>query len=268
MTNFVTSTDGTSIAYDRQGSGPAVILVGGGLDDGSENEPLAAWLANHFTVYNYARRDRAKSGNTPPYALEREFEDLEALLAEAGGHAYAFGASSGGALALLAAAGGLPIDKVAVYEVPYCMDATTHERAQVFAAKVGPMIAEGRRGDALELFLWFAGSAQDEIDGVKASPYWPAMLDIAHTLAYDAVCMGDYRPPSELAKITQPVLAIYGGHSAGSAGMSDLPEDFFARAADAIVGIVPQAERLTLPDQGHVGAPDVLGPALKGFLRP
>lgn len=114
----VTSKDGTSIAYQRAGTGPAVILVGGGLDDGSENAALVPELARHFTVVNYARRGRGDSGDTQPYAVEREIEDIDALISEAGGSAHLFGASSGGALALEAAAAGLAIDRIAVYEVP------------------------------------------------------------------------------------------------------------------------------------------------------
>jgi pimeloyl-ACP methyl ester carboxylesterase len=111
----VTSKDGTSIAYHRQGDGPAVIMVGGGLDDGSENAPLVPELARRFTVYNYARRGRGDSGDTRPYALEREIEDLQVLIAEAGGSAHLYGVSSGGALAMEAAAAGLAVDRLAVY---------------------------------------------------------------------------------------------------------------------------------------------------------
>lgn len=126
--NRVMSNDGTSIAYDRQGSGPAVILVTGGLDDGSENAPLADELGRHFTVYNYNRRGRGHSGDTEPYALEREIEDIGALVAEAGGTANLYGVSSGGALVLQAAAAGLAIDRLAVYEVPYMMGADASQR--------------------------------------------------------------------------------------------------------------------------------------------
>ena len=267
MTNYVTSNDGTSIAYSLHGSGPNVIMVGGGLDDGSENEPLAAWLASDFSVYNYARRGRGDSGSTQPYAVEREIEDLAALLAEAGGTANIFGASSGGALVLRAAAAGLPIDRLAVYDVPYCMDDETHRRAQEYVAKVGPAVAQGRLDDALELFLWLAGTAPEEISGMKASPYWPGMRAVAHTLAAEAAVLGDHRPPKELDAITRPALLVDSGQSAGSPGMSGLPQDFFARAADAVADLVPHAERRTLSDQGHVAAPDALGPILKAFFN-
>jgi len=112
--NRVTSADGTSIAYDRRGSGPAVILVAGGLDDGSENAPLATALAERFTAYNYSRRGRGESGDTPASRVEREIEDIEALIAEAGGSAHLYGVSSGGALVLEAASAGLAIRRVAV----------------------------------------------------------------------------------------------------------------------------------------------------------
>src|SRR5215217_3359647 len=123
----VTSNDGTTIAYDRKGSGPAVVLLGGAQDDGAENAPLIPALAEHFTVYNYARRGRGASGFTEPYAVEREIEDLDALIAEAGGSAHVFGASSGGALALEAAAAGSAIDTIAVWEVP-SRSGTTYAR--------------------------------------------------------------------------------------------------------------------------------------------
>src|SRR4029079_18063138 len=119
MTLRVTYADGTRIAYDWKGTGPAVILVGGTLDDGAENAPLARLLANHFTVYNYAQRGRGASGHTPPYTVAREVEDLDALIATAGGSAHVYGASSGGALALEAAAAGSAIDKIAVGGGPH-----------------------------------------------------------------------------------------------------------------------------------------------------
>jgi pimeloyl-ACP methyl ester carboxylesterase len=118
LSRVTSSKDGTDIAYERMGSGPAVILVGGGLDDGAENAPLAPELAEQFTVYNYARRGRGESGDTLPYAVAREIEDLDALIAEAGGSAHLYGVSSGGALALEAAAAGLAVDGIALYEVP------------------------------------------------------------------------------------------------------------------------------------------------------
>ena len=257
--NHTTSKDGTSIAYERSGSGPAVVLVGGGLDDGTENAPLAQELAEHFTVYNYARRGRGNSGDSQPYAVQREIEDIEALIAEAGGPAHVYGVSSGGALTLQAAAAGAAIDKIAVYEVPYGWPPPD------FIQTVETMVAEGRRGDAVELFMRSAGSSRDDVEGAKSTPFWPALERIAHTLAYDAACMGDGRPP---AGITQPTLVVTGGAGVDTrAGMSDLPSDFFERAADTIVARIPDARREILPGQGHVVDPKVIGPLLEQFFR-
>jgi alpha-beta hydrolase superfamily lysophospholipase len=141
--NRVTSKDGTSIAYERNGRGPAVVLVCGGLDDGSENAQLAAELSKQFTVYNYARRGRGDSGDTLPYAVEREIEDIEVLIARAGGSARLFGVSSGGALVLEAAAAALAIDKIAGIR-----GAVLHSRRHAAAVSgvrraLGPALAEG-----------------------------------------------------------------------------------------------------------------------------
>lgn len=202
----VTSKDGTSIAYERGGQGPAVVLVGGALDDGAENAPLAAELATRFTVFNYARRGRGSSGDTPPYAVEREIEDLEAL------------------------------------------------------------IAEGRRGEALELFMRRVGSPDEVIAEARQSPFWPGLEAIAHTLAYDAACVGDGPPPAaRLATITRPALVATGGPRSDPYA-SGQPADFFDRAADAIAAAVPGAERQTFAGQGHVGDPALVASRLEGFF--
>ena len=260
----VTSKDGTSIAYDRQGSGPAVILVTGGLDDGSENAPLAAQLAEHFTAYNYNRRGPGDSGDTLPYAVEREIEDIEALIAEAGGSAHLYGVSSGGALALEAAAAGLAIDRLAVYEVPYNLADDWPRRWRAYVDELGTALADGRRGDALELFMRLADSSQESIAGARNSPYWPGMEAIAHTLAYDAACLGDGRPPTaRLAKITRPTLVATGGAHPPGAASWILALD---PAADAMAAIIPRAERQILEGQSHVVDPKAFAPVLERFV--
>jgi pimeloyl-ACP methyl ester carboxylesterase len=259
----VTSKDGTAIAYDRQGSGPAVVLVGGGLVDPAtgragrwENAPLAAELAARFTVYNYDRRGRADSGDTQPYAVERELEDLDALIAEAGGRAHLYGVSSGGALALEAAAAGLPVDRLGVYEVPYFVADDALQRWREYVEQLGSALGEGRRGDAVELFMRVAGATDEVVAGARSSPVWPGLEEVAHTLAYDAACIGDGRPPTaRLATITRPVLVATGGG-----------EGFFEQAADAIAVGVPKAERLTLEGQTHVADPKVVAPVLERFF--
>jgi pimeloyl-ACP methyl ester carboxylesterase len=262
--NRVTSKDGTSIAYERTGSGPAVILVTGGLDDGSENAPLAAELAEHFTAYNYNRRGRGESGDTLPYAVEREIEDIEALVAEAGGSAHVYGVSSGGALALEAAAAGIAIDKLAVYEVPYNMADDWPQRWREYVEQLEAVLDEGRRGDALELFMRLAGSSDEVIAGARKSPYWPTMEDVAHTLAYDAACLGDGQPPtSRLAEITQPTLVATGGAHPSEPASWVLALD---PAADAIAASIPQAERQTAEGQSHVVDAKAFAPVLQRFF--
>jgi pimeloyl-ACP methyl ester carboxylesterase len=256
----VTSKDGTPIAYDRQGGGPAVVLVGGALDDGSENAPLAQVLAERFSVYNYARRGRGESGDTPPYAVEREIEDLEALVAEAGGSAHLYGVSSGGALALQAAAAGVPVDRLAVYEIP--LGWPTPADAERFQA----LLAEGRRGDMVELFMRSAGSPDEVITGARSSPMWPGLEALAHTLAYDAACMGNGHPPTDrFAKVTRPTLVATGGTRADPY-MPALAPDFFERAAGTIAASIPGAERATFEGQGHVADPNVVAPVLGRFF--
>ena len=252
----VTSKDGTRIAFTNEGIGPPIILVTGGLDDGSENAPLAAELAHRFTVYNYARRGRADSGDTLPYAVEREIEDIGALIAEAGGHAHLYGVSSGGALALEAAAAGLPIDMIATYEVPYSIGDDAALFWREYVKKLQPALAAGRRGEALELFMRVAGSSDDDIAGAKSSPYWPGMEALAHTLPYDAACLGDGLPPTDrFARIEQPTLVLTGGR-----------DEFFERASDAIAAILPRAERRIMDGQGHVVDAKALAVVLEGFL--
>ena len=262
----VTSKDGTSIAYEHDGRGPAVILVGGAIDDGSENAPLIPELAENFTVYNYARRGRDESGDTPPYTVGREIEDLQALIAEHGGSAHVFGASSGGGLALEAAAAGVAIDRLAVYEVPYAMaeDGPHWNRRDV--PEVEELLADGRRGDVVELFMRTVGSSEEDIAGARGSPFWPALEALAHTLAYDAACMGDGPPPTaRLARITQPTLVATGG-ATPEAHAGGLPSGFMDRAADAIAASIPQAERQVIGGAGHMVDAKLIAPVLERFF--
>ena len=261
----LTSKDGTSIAYERQGTGPAVILVGGAFVDRSENAPLASELAGRFTVFNYDRRGRGDSGDTQPYAVEREIEDIGALITEAGGSAHLYGVSSGGALVLEAAAAGVAVDRLAVYEVPYDLGDDAPRRHREYVARLEGFLAEGRRGDAAELFMRLAGASDEMVAGARSSPMWPGLEAIAHTLPYDAACMGDNRPPTDrLARITRPTLVATGGASpdsfVGGGG------DFFDRAADAIAASIPGAQRLTVEGQTHQVDPKVMATVLERFF--
>ena len=261
----VTSKDGTTISYERTGSGPAVVLVGGGLDDGSENRPLAAALSSSFTVFNFARRGRGESSDTSPYGVAREIDDIDVLIAEAGGTAHLFGVSTGGALALEAAAAGSPVGRIGVYEVPY--DATDDDWPQQWRSYVDQLnaaLADGRRGDAVELFMRVTGTSAHDVAGMRSAPFWGALEAQAHTLAYDAAVLGDGQPPRErLAGITQPTLVITGDdRPAGAAKWVMALDD----AADAVANSLPRAERVTLEGQGHVADPAALVPLLQRFL--
>lgn len=262
----VTSSDGTPLAHTIDGSGPAVVLVGGGLDDGSENAALIPALTGSFTVVNYARRGRGGSGDTAPYALEREIEDLAALIDAAGGRAHLFGASSGGALAFEAAAAGLPVDRIAVWEVPYAVGDAAVAGWQEYAAALRAALDAQDRGLALELFMRLAGSPEEMVRQVKESDHWPGMLELAPTLAHDAACLGDGPPPvGRLGTITQPTLVLTGpGEEATSA---ELAADFMGSSADAIVAALPAGERRRLAAGGHMVDPDVLGPVLTAWLH-
>jgi pimeloyl-ACP methyl ester carboxylesterase len=258
----VTSKDGTSIAYEAAGSGAAVILVGGGLDDGSENAPLVAELARAFTVLNYARRGRGASGDAQPYEVQREIEDLGALIAEAGGSAHLYGVSSGGALALHAAAAGLPIDAIAVYEVPYNVAEDWPARWRAYRDTLESLLADGRDGDAVAHFMRLVETPEPAVEQARSAPFWAALEALAPTLAYDAACLGDGQPPTDrLAKIEQPVLVAIG----------DMREDAewaraLAPAADAIAAALPNAQRATVKGQGHVPDPKVVARLLARFF--
>ena len=167
----VTSSDSTQIAFDRLGDGPPVIVVGGAMCDRALIGPTAEELAKHFTVLNYDRRGRGDSGDTGPYAVEREIEDIGALIVEAGGSASVYGHSSGADLALRAAAYGLPIDKLVLHEPPYNTDGEEEQRISwEYALDLEALLSEGRRGDAVELFFTTVGMPREMVGGMRQTP--------------------------------------------------------------------------------------------------
>ncbi|HEU0041949.1 MAG TPA: alpha/beta fold hydrolase [Jiangellaceae bacterium] len=256
--NTVTSNDGTIIAFDRSGDGPPVVLVCGGSTDASANAPLAIQLANHFTVFNYNRRGRGDSGDTAPYAVEREVEDLGAVIAAAGGSAGVYGTSSGAALALEAAASGLPITKLALWEPPYSVDASRPRPPADTAQIYTKLVSAGRRGDAVEYFMAkVVGLPAEFVAEARTAPFWQAQEDLAHTLAYDATIMGDYLLPTDrVAAVTTPTLVLTGGAS--------LP--WMHETAQAIADIIPGAQHRILEGQTHDVAADVMAAALTAFF--
>ena len=232
-----TSADGTEIAYESHGQGTAVVLIGGAFNDRGTVRDLALALAPHFSVYVYDRRGRGDSSDTAPYAVEREVEDLAAVIAAAGGTANVFGHSSGAALAVLAATGDVGIAKVAVYEPPYRLADNTELRDRVEAA-----VAADDRAEAVRLFLTqTVGVPEEIVPMIQASPDWQGMTDIAHTLPYDLTVMGDGRVPPGVGQMAVPLLAITGGAS----------PSWFTEAARRLIATVPGAQFLTIDGEDH-----------------
>jgi pimeloyl-ACP methyl ester carboxylesterase len=254
----VASKDGTIIAFDRMGEGSPVILVSGGSTDRMANAPLASLLGSDFTVFNYDRRGRGPSGDTPPYAVEREVEDIDAVLGAAGGTAFLYGTSSGAALALEAAASGVPITKVALWEPPYILDENLRPpKDQV--EQYDKMLAQGRRGDAVEYFMTkVVGMPPEFVAQARVAPFWAAQEALAHTLPYDAIIMGDYSVPVDrAASVTVPTLVMTGGAS--------FP--FFQETVEALANALPHGETRTLDGQTHDVAAEALAPVLKEFFE-
>jgi len=253
----VTSKDGTKITFDRQGHGPPVVLVSGGSVDRSSNASLATILAADFTVFNYDRRGRGESGDTQPYAIQREVEDIEAVIDAAGGSAHLYGSSSGAALALEATAAGAPVTKLALWEPPYILDENARppkDQVQQYET----MIAEGRRGDAAEYFMTQVVRLPAEFAAyAKTQPWWPAQEALAHTLKYDAIIMGDYSLPARSAQAVKvPTVVIF-----GTASMPFMPI-----TADALAKVLPKGKVRSLEGQEHNVDPTVLGPVLREFF--
>jgi pimeloyl-ACP methyl ester carboxylesterase len=253
----VRSADGTAIAYDRYGDGPPLVLVGGAFCDRTAPRTLAEALAARFTVYAYDRRGRGDSGDTQPYTVQREVEDLDAVITAAGGSARVFGHSSGAVLALTAAAWGLPIPRLAVYEPPFIVECT-RPRPMDLAARTRELIGAGRTADAVRLFLVEGVQVPVEAAAmIEHDPAWPGMAAVAHTLPYDLEICADYWLPTDLlGKIPAPTLVLGGGNS---------PE-WFHIAMRAVTEAIPDARHVTLEGQDHGAADDVLAPVLTDFL--
>jgi pimeloyl-ACP methyl ester carboxylesterase len=258
MTNHVTSADGTRLGYDRLGAGPPVVLVSGLFCTRQTTRPLAEELAGRFTVLNYDRRGRGDSGDTAPYAVEREVEDLAALVAEAGGVAAVYGHSSGAGLALRAAASGVPISRLVLHEPPYGADDEDSTRsARDLAVDIRAALAEDRRADAIRRFFADSGMPPEMIDGMSADP---GMLAVAPTMVNDLEVMGDFEGgtiPEDLVRaVTVPTLVVAGGAS----------PDFFRHTADRLVELLPDATAATLDGHDHGAPADVVAPVVATFL--
>ena len=263
--NKVTSKDGTTIAYDQAGKGQPVILVDGALCYRSFGPlpELAKLLAPDLSVITYDRRGRGESSNSKPYAVEREVEDINALIQAAGGSAFIFGTSSGGALALEAALKlGSRIGKLAIYEAPFNSDETARRDYREYRKQLAESLAANRRGDAVVLFMKLVGTPAEQIEGMRHAPVWPMFEAVAPTLAYDAATLGDDRsvPSDRAAGIRVPTLVMDGG-----ANQATMP--FMGETARALAEAIPPAQRRTLEGQRHDVAMDVLAPVLREFFK-
>ncbi|MDQ0986754.1 alpha/beta fold hydrolase [Streptomyces sp. V2I9] len=263
----VVSADGTEIAYERSGSGPAVVLVASALADRSDTVKLAALLAEHFTVVNYDRRGRGASGDADVYAVDREIEDIAALVDQLGGSAALFGSSSGAVLALRAAASGVKVDRLALYEPPFVVARGDAGPPLDLAEQVGGLLAQGRDGDAVRYFMTkVQGMPGIAVSFMKLMPkIWKNLVGLARTLPYDIAVMGDTqqgRPldEGEWKGVDVPTLVLTGGKSPAA----------FRRAAGDLAGILPKGDHRTLPGLNHgavVMAPKKVAPEIIRFMK-
>jgi len=260
----IRSKDGTDIAFDKTGAGPAIILVAGAFGTRLDQASLAAALAPNFTAFTYDRRGRDESGDTAPYAVEREVEDIDALLNEAGGSAFVFGHSSGAVLALEAARL-LPgkITKLALYEPPFIIDDSRPPVPQDYVPHLKELIAAGRRGETVEYYMTDVMLVPAEmVAQMRNMPMWPGLEAVSHTLPYDGTIMGDTISgnPSTIKKwasVTVPTLVMVGGASPA----------FFHNGTQTLVDILPNGQHRTLAGQDHGPANDVLVPVLVEFFK-
>ncbi len=262
----VTSKDGTKIAFDKVGSGPAVILVNGAMSYRTFDPTLAQLaelLGKHFTVYNYDRRGRGESGDTKPFIKQREIEDIQALVEDAGGEAMLFGISSGGAIVLETAAAIPGITRVVVYEVPFIVD-DSRQPVPHYAEDTARLVADGKLDEVVEYFMTkAAGIPAEYVGGMKQDQgMWGGMLAIAPTIPYDAAFVGEFMqgkplPTDHWSKVTMPVLVADGGAS----------DAWFHNGADALAKVLPHASRQTLEGQTHQVDAKVLAPVIIEFFK-
>lgn len=267
MTDSLTATskDGTRIAYSKAGSGPALIVVCGATQFRAFDPSLAVLaelLAPEFTVITYDRRGRGESGDTLPFAPAREIEDIAALVEAAGGRASLLGYSSGAVVALEAAAAGLPIDRVIMYEPPFAIAGSGFPPPPTdYVEALERFNAAGDREGAASYFLKGVGMPDEAVAGMKQSPMWPIMESVAPTIAYDGHFLFDAyytegRFPERWKRASMPVLVANG----------DASFPFMPSAADAVAAALPNASRRVLPGQDHGPKPDVMAPLVREFL--
>lgn len=258
-----TSADGTEIAFDRVGTGPPLIIVGGAWNTRHSGAELAEQLAGSFTVYTYDRRGRGDSGDTPPYAVEREIEDLEAVIEAAGGSAALFGHSSGGALALETTARSVSVTRLAMYEPPYILDGTRPPLADDYIEHLEELVAAGKRREVVGYFMTEAvGMPSEMVEPMLDSPMVESMEPVAHTVSYDGRVMlrgsmnGGPLPAEWRDSVTVPTLVMDGGNS----------PDWIRNSSRALVQLLTDVSYRTLEGQDHAAAAEAIAPVVEEFL--
>lgn len=268
----ITAKDGTIIAFDRAGQGPALLLVVGSTATRDAVAGLSTALAPYFTVFAYDRRGRGDSGDTAPYAVLREIEDMAALIEEAGGSAFVFGHSTGAVLALEAARLlPLSITKLALYEPPFLIDDSRPPTREDYAPHLNALISSGRQAEAIADYMQGVGFPAELMAQMQQSPMWSGIEALAHTVVYDATIMGDTLRGNPLAirkwsAVTIPTLIIDGSVFCGQAEL----HGFLHRSAQELAALLPHTLRLTLEGQDHGPVENIdtnlLAPALKEFF--
>ncbi len=259
------SRDGTRIAFDRFGNGPPVILIhpayGYRAFDPAMAE-LAKQLSHHYTVFTYDRRGRGESGDTQPYAIEREIEDIASLISEAGGSPFVYGMSSGAALALEAADRGLPISKLVLYEPPYIIDESRPAYPADYVQHLKRLVSSGRSSDAVLYAMSNAGIPEFVIRQMMIQPIWESFESVAHTLVYDGEIMGETQrgrplPVRFTNSVQVPTMVIVAAKA-----------PVWARnSAEALVKVLPKGRLQTVEAEFHSVVPQMIAPILDLFFR-
>lgn len=254
----VTSNDGTIIEYEKSGAGPPLVVVMGalGFKEFSFAKKYAAAMAEHFTVFSYDRRGRGGSTDTQPYAVQREIEDLARVIKATGGSAYVWGTSSGAALALQAAAGGVPMLKLVAYEPPYMLEGAKARPAPDFEHHLKTLVAADERSEAVAYFMRTVGVPSVAVAIMKLFPFWKGLKSVAHTLPYDAAVMaGFHLPTATFAKVNVPTLVATGTKS---------PQNLQDTSKE-VARIIPNAEHRSLPKENHGVRPKTIAAVVAEF---
>jgi pimeloyl-ACP methyl ester carboxylesterase len=259
---FARSADGTTIAYERSGTGPPLVLVHGALGDRNAWFALAPLLAPHFTLHTIDRRGRGASGDTPPYAVEREVEDILAVLGAIDAPVALFGHSSGAVLSLAAARRTPAVHHLILYEPPIPVDARSARPPEDVQERMRSLLAAGRRDDVVRLTMRLTMQEPDaDIDAMQSDPMWPYLTALAHTCPYDMAIWAHPYAPQDLAQIQSPALFLIG----------ELTLPWVKAASETIAALLPNSRIAVMPGQGHlatIAAPDLIATEILRFLSP